>query len=536
EWAYVTEDGTLSTLPALEKPGVWDRVQSDSGNCMGRKCPRHSQCFYQNARRDMERANLLVTNHALFFSDLALRARGTGFLPRYDHVVLDEAHTVEEVAADHFGLSLTEGRVMHLLGVLLNSRTNKGYLANLELEDDRPLLAAANAVHEAELAAREFFGSLGVVAGEKSGGEGGSLRVREPGVVGNSVTPAFDELAGRLKRLKEALPDEPRYEPDKFELNSYTMRAAEIGRACDALVEQSQTGFVYWVDASRSSTGRPRVSLTCAPIDVGPILGEELFGRDFSVSLTSATLATSGRDDDSGFDHAIERLGAVGASTLRLGSPFDYGRQVRLVVDQRVGTPGRGLDRGYEERLAAAIVEHVGTTRGGAFVLFTSHRLLRAMARACRDPLGRLGINLHAQEADGSRALILERFREDPSSALFGAASFWQGVDVPGDNLRNVIITRLPFDPPDRPLAEARAERLKEQGKDPFRVDSLPRAVIRFKQGFGRLIRSASDTGQVVVLDPRVVTARYGSLFVKAMPEGVPVEQYEGEPLGEQAW
>lgn len=536
EWAYATHDGTLSTLPSLEKPGVWDRVQSDSGNCMGRKCPRYQQCFYQNARRDMERANLLVTNHALFFSDLALRSRGTGFLPKYDHVVLDEAHTVEEVAADHFGLSLTEGRVMHLLGVLLNSRTNKGYLANLELEDDRPLLAAASAVHEAELAAREFFGSLGVVAGEKGGGDGGSLRIREPGVVGNSVTPAFDELAGRLKRLKEALPEEPRYEPDKFELNSYTMRAAEIARACDALVEQSQPGFVYWVDASRSSTGRPRVSLTCAPIDVGPILNEELFGRDFSVSLTSATLATSARDDGSGFDHAIERLGAAGASTLRLGSPFDYERQVRLIVDQRVGTPGRGLGREYEERLAAAIVEHVGTTRGGAFVLFTSHRLLRAMARACRDPLGRLGINVHAQEADGSRALVLERFREDPNSALFGAASFWQGVDVPGESLRNVIITRLPFDPPDRPLAEARAERLKEQGKDPFRVDSLPRAVIRFKQGFGRLIRSASDTGQVVVLDPRIVTARYGSLFVKAMPEGVPVEQYEGEPLGEQAW
>lgn len=536
EWAYATTDGTLSTLPPLEKPGVWDRVQSDSGNCMGRKCPRYSQCFYQNARRDMERANLLVTNHALFFSDLALRSRGTGFLPRYDHVVLDEAHTVEDVAADHFGLSLTEGRVMHLLGVLLNSRTNKGYLANLELPDDRPILAAANAVAEAEQAAREFFGSLGVVAGEKSGSEGGSLRVRKPEVVGNSVTPAFGELAGRLKRLKESLPDEPQYEADRFELNSYAIRAGEIAHACEQLIAQKQPGCVYWIDATRSSTGRPRVSLTCAPIDVGPILSEELFGRDFSVCLTSATLATSSQDEGKGFEHAMQRLGATGAGTIRLGSPFDYHNQVRLIVDERVGTPGRGLDRDYEERLAAAIVEHVGATRGGAFVLFTSHRLLRAMARACRDPLGRLGINVHAQDADGSRALILERFREDPNSALFGAASFWQGVDVPGESLRNVIITRLPFDPPDRPLAEARAERLKEHGKAPFREDSLPRAVIRFKQGFGRLIRSASDSGRVVVLDPRLVTARYGSMFLKAMPQGVPVHRYEGEPLGESAW
>lgn len=531
QWAYATQDGTLSTLPPLEKPGVWDRVQSDSGNCMGRKCPRYTQCFYQNARRDMERANLLVTNHALFFSDLALRSRGTGFLPRYDHVVLDEAHTVEDVAADHFGLSLTEGRVMHLLGVLLNSRTNKGYLSNLELSDDRPVLAAADAVNEAELAAREFFGSLGVVAGDNA-----TLRVHEPEIVANTVTPAFDALAGRLKRLKEALPDEPQFEPDKFELNSYTQRAAEIARACDALINQSQAGYVYWIDASRSSTGRPRVSIASSPIDVGPILSEELFGKDFSVCLTSATLATSSQDEGKGFEHAMQRLGAAGADTIRLGSPFDYENQVRLIVDQRVGTPGRGLDRGYEERLAAAIVEHVGATRGGAFVLFTSHRTLRAMARACRDPLGRMGINVHAQDADGSRALILERFRVDPNSALFGAASFWQGVDVPGDTLRNVIITRLPFDPPDRPLAEARAERLKEQGKDPFREDSLPRAVIRFKQGFGRLVRSASDSGRVVVLDPRLATARYGSLFIKAMPPGVPVEQYEGEPLGEAAW
>ena len=539
EWAYATTDGTLSTLPPLEKPGVWDRVQSDSGNCMGRKCPRYSQCFYQNARRDMERANLLVTNHALFFSDLALRSRGTGFLPRYDHVVLDEAHTVEDVAADHFGLSLTEGRVMHLLGVLLNSRTNKGYLANLELGDDRPVLAAANAVHEAELAAREFFGSLGVVAGEGRGGgdgSGGSLRVREPEVVANSVTPAFGELAGRLKRLKDALPEDPQYEPDRFELNSYAIRAGEIAHACEHLVAQKQPGCVYWIEASRSTTGRPRVSLTCAPIDVGPILGEELFGRDFSVCLTSATLATSSQDDARGFEHAMHRLGANGADTLRLGSPFDYQRQVRLVVDERVGVPGRGTDREYEERLAAAIIEHITATRGGAFVLFTSHRMLRNMARACRDPLGRLGIDVLAQEADGSRATILERFREDPSSALFGAASFWQGVDVPGDSLRNVIITRLPFEPPDRPLSEARAERLKEQGKDPFREDGLPRAIIRFKQGFGRLIRSASDSGRVVVLDPRIVTARYGAKFLQAMPEGVPVDRYEGEPLGEAAW
>lgn len=556
DWAYETRDGTLSTLPPLERPAVWDRVQSDSGNCMGRKCPRAAQCFYQNARREMERANLLVTNHALYFSDLALRAQGVGFLPRYDHVVLDEAHTVEEVAADHFGCTLTEGRVMHLLGVLLNSRTNKGYLANLELPDDRALVAAANAVHEAEEAARAFFGSLWVVASEGGPGRGRpagegqptTLRVREPDVVANELTPAFDELAGRLRRLREALPEGAAFEADRYELQAYAARAAEIARLAAVLVDQSLPGCVYWIEAGQSSTGRPRASLCGAPIDVAPILAEHLFGRDFSVCLTSATLATQARPteplahDDQAFAHAIERLGAQGASTLVLGSPFDYPSQARLVVDRRVGVPGRGQDHAYERRLARAIIEHVRGSGGGAFVLFTSHRLLRSMARACREPLARAGIAVLAQEEDGSRASILERFRSEPAAALFGAASFWQGVDVPGQQLRTVIITRLPFDPPDRPLAEARAERLRSAGKDPFRHDALPRAVIRFKQGFGRLIRSSEDRGCVVVLDPRLLTARYGRAFLQAIPQGVPVEvldqdDHEGAAgLDEPAW
>ncbi|MEO1008230.1 MAG: helicase C-terminal domain-containing protein [Planctomycetota bacterium] len=532
DWAYQTRDGTLSTLPALDRPAVWDRVQSDSGNCMGRKCPRNAQCFYQNARRAMEGANLLVTNHALFFSDRALRMRGAGFLPVVDHVVLDEAHTVEDVAGDHFGLSLTEGRAMHLLGILLHARTRKGYLARLELPDDRAVHRAIEAVEEAEAAARELFGSLAALAGTPASGWGAAAttRVREPDVIANPVSPAFADLAQRLRLLRDELSEDARYDADRYELNSYVLRADEIARTSEELLAQSVPGCVYWIEHGQSGGGRPRVALAAAPIEVGPILERELFGREHSVVLTSATIATSAREDG-GFAHARDRLGAGEAETLALGSPFDYASQVRLVVDPRVGSPGRGADRGYESRLSAAIVEHVGGTHGGAFVLFTSLRLLRAMARATRDALGRQGIAVHAQEIDGPRGELLARFREDPSSALFGAASFWQGVDVPGAGLRNVLITRLPFDPPDRPVAEARAERLRERGEDPFRVDALPRAVIRFKQGFGRLVRSASDTGRVVVLDPRIVRSGYGRAFLAAVPEGVPVEVHEGVDL-----
>jgi ATP-dependent DNA helicase DinG len=197
---------------------------------------------------------------------------------------------------------------------------------------------------------------------------------------------------------------------------------------------------------------------------------------------------------------------------------------VRLIIDDAMPDPRAP---GYVEALSRAIVEHASTTRGGAFVLFTSIATMRAVAKSARGPLGSSGLTLLVQDHDGSRAAILQRFRDEPNAVLFGVSSFWQGVDVRGDTLRNVIITRLPFDPPDRPLTQARLDVIKQRGGDPFFDDSLPRAVIRFKQGFGRLIRSRTDSGRVVVLDPRIVTKGYGRAFLGALPEGVPVERAE---------
>lgn len=539
EWAYDTADGTLSTLPQLERMGVWDKVQSDSANCMGRKCPTYEKCFYQAARRRMERSNLLICNHALFFSDLALRAKGVGFLPRYDHVILDEAHCVEDVAAEHFGLSLSEGRVSHLLGTLYQARNQRGYLANLlNLHGDHESVERAIAlVRRAEQASREFFEHL-LALHDSPGVQNG--RVREARAVANPLTPAMNDLATRLRSLREGAKEEA----DRFELAAYVERAVSIADVAEAWVEQSAEQYVYWIEAQRpgdegawSGGGYRglRVSVAASPIDVAPLLDKHLFSKEHSTILTSATLATRTVREgepvehaETAFSHTISRLGCEGAGAMQLGSPFEYARQVEVYIDRTMPAPSKGgAARGargqpsYEEMLAERIVRHVRETDGGAFVLFTSFATLHKVADLARLDLADSDHPLLVQGRDGPRSEILRRFRESERSVLFGAASFWQGVDVRGRTLRNVVITRLPFEPPDRPLTEARLERIRDRGGDPFKEDSLPRAVIRFKQGFGRLIRSAQDTGRVVILDPRVLSTGYGRRFLEALPEGV---------------
>jgi ATP-dependent DNA helicase DinG len=518
DWAYATEDGSLASLPQLPRPDVWDHVQSDAHNCMGRRCPTFDKCFYQAARRRMEHGQVLVTNHALFFADLAMRSRAGasgGVLPPYHHVVLDEAHEIEDVASEHFGVRLSESGVRHLLRTLYQTGTGRGFLSAMRggADADGAIEEAIRAVRACESAAERQFDALwrwNEVRGEASG------RMREPGAVEDHLSAPMLALAASLRMLRDRID----HEPDQFELNAYAARAEAHGTCARDLMAQALGGCVYWVEAGKRRRGeRPNVTLVCAAVDVGPILREHLFAQDKGVVLTSATLATGHGD----FRHAAVRLGCDDPQTLQLGSPFDYGRLVRLIVERAMPEPDHP---DYEDELSRRVLHHVRATDGGAFVLFTSFRTLDAVAERIAADLVDMGHPLHVQGTGVPRNTLLERFRADERSVLFGVSSFWQGVDVRGRALRNVIITRLPFEVPDRPIVQARHELIESRGGRPFFEDSLPRAVLRFKQGFGRLVRSSTDEGRVVVLDPRIATKRYGRAFLDALPEGV-VPEFE---------
>ncbi|MDX1683036.1 MAG: DEAD/DEAH box helicase, partial [Phycisphaeraceae bacterium] len=374
-WVRTTDDGSLASLGQLPSMKVWDQVQSDAGNCMGKRCPTYEECFYQSARRRMEHADLLVVNHALFFADLALRAEGVGFLPPYDHVILDEAHTVEDVASSHFGLRVTEAGVRRLLGSIYSTRTQKGYLPSLKGRVDAPAIdrAIRDAI-AADDACTTFFDDVTRWRDARPAGTG---RLHDAGFVENPLTPALNDLEISLKRLR----DQVDRDADRFEIAGYAGRCAATGTSARALVQQEEADSVYWLDVSRTGRRR-RVELACSPIEVGPLLEERLFestgpdGDSVGVVLTSATLTTG--TGEKAFDHLRRRLGCGSARTLQLGSPFDYARQATLWVHPELPEPNRNE---YVPEIGPIILDHLVRTDGGAFVLFTGYDMLRQVRR-----------------------------------------------------------------------------------------------------------------------------------------------------------
>jgi ATP-dependent DNA helicase DinG len=511
EWARRTKDGTLSDIDFQVDAAVWVQVCSEAFACTPRHCGGPTGCFYQMARTKVLDANVVILNHALLFGLLAgaeenEESPSEGYLFPNDFLVLDEAHEVEDVAAKALGLEVRLGSLRFLLQRLIHPRTKKGVLTRVG--DGNAVKSTLGVLGILEGAFEEILESAGLEAS-------GQKRVRQPLGVKSELGPRLMDVRAQLLKLAEDAGDGE----ERNELKDHARRLEASAFGLGEFLKMSREGHAYWVERRLPEEGRAHrgeMSLHASPVEVAERLEELVFRPDCTTIMTSATL-----DVGRGLEFFAKRVGAQEAEILLVESPFDYESQMRVYLPKGMPEPSEG--QRFQKALEGWIQRFVGMTKGKAFVLFTSRAMLRKTAEGMAGWFEEQGIRLLVQDKGNSRTRLLKEFKEDRDSVLFGTDSFWQGVDVPGEALSNVILTRLPFSVPDEPLFEARCERIKEKGGEPFRELQLPEAILKFRQGVGRLIRSREDRGQIAVLDGRILSRAYGKSFLKILPE-CPVE------------
>jgi ATP-dependent DNA helicase DinG len=548
-WAERTSDGSLADLPTPPRSEVWDEVSAEPDVCTRTKCTHFEDCFLFKARREAAQADVIVVNHHLLLADLAVRRvaqnwEDAAVLPAYSRLVVDEGHHLEDAAAAHLGTTVTRRALARLVN-RLDRRGGKGLLPLLaaRLAAGKDLLSTASldlveqrlapSVHAMREKSALLFDLLDVFiqeAGQPVVRLTNAFASHEIWKAGLAV--ALEDTLGEIDLLHEGLRlvreriegsaklDEA-LAPLLNEMRSVTRRLQGAGDGLRrALAPPPDDDSVRWIEVR----GRERsVAVSAVPLDLAPILRDDLFRRLDTAIVTSATLtASSGQlvEDSRRFDFLSARLGLTDPdlrpTTAVFDSPFRYETQSLLAIPSDVPAPNTDPD-GHRRAVTRIVLDVAEASDGGLFVLFTSHREVRQLANElrARGIERRWPLLVHGDE---SRDALLARFRESGQAILLGTASFWEGVDVPGDALRGLVIAKLPFRVPTEPVTAAQCEAIEARGGDPFVEYMLPHASLRLKQGFGRLIRSSTDRGVVVVADPRIVTKRYGRGLLEALP------------------
>ncbi|MEX0326734.1 MAG: ATP-dependent DNA helicase [Puniceicoccaceae bacterium] len=502
DWAKTSENGLLQELDPQPLPEVWDWVQADGHACNPRNCSPKT-CFFRKAREAVRQANIIIVNHSLLFSLLAAGhfpgRNVTGILFPEDFMVIDEAHTLPAVATEYFGLKLSALGLRRQLLKLYQPQKKKA--RGLLARHGNPGLR--NQVMELTSGAENFFKAIH----EEFLDKGSQMRLQQPGWFDNALDMPLRDLIHGLHKLENRLEEGP----GRDELEGVRRSLQGYREGINETIQLSDPESVYWLEAG--GRGGDRVHLRSAPLEVSGPLRERLFARNTGLLLTSATLA-----EGVSMDSFKAKVGGMEAAAHQEASPFDYSIQMEICIHQGAPSPSAEDGRLDIDFLARQIREHALEMEGGTLVLFTSYRDLNAVRQRLEPACRKAGRPLLCQGAGMGRSRLLKEMKETGNAILLGTDSFWTGVDVPGSALSQVIITRLPFENPTHPVAEARAERCRREGQSPFAELTLPAALIKFRQGIGRLIRSHFDEGRLLILDSRILSKPYGRLFLEVLP------------------